>query len=96
MLKLIENAVETLHTRHKNGKEFYWLLYYTYLSPHKLKNLDEVIDQLRPRIRDISVRTYYRKQNLAVESLSSILWGYTAKDTLELIDEFLPEHDYDR
>lgn len=91
MLKLVENAVELLHTRHKNGEEFYWLLYYTYLSPQKLKNLDEVIDQLRPHIRDISVRTYYRKRNLAVEALSSVLWGYTSQDTLKILDEFLPE-----
>lgn len=91
MLKLVENAVEILHTRHKNGEEFYWLLYYTYLSPQKLKNLDEVIDQLRPHIRDISVRTYYRKRNLAVESLSSILWGYTSKDTMAVVDKFLSE-----
>lgn len=91
MLKLVENAVELLHTRHKNGEEYYWLLYYTYLSPQKLKNLDEIIDQLRPHIRDISPRTYYRKRNLAVEALGSVLWGYTSQDTMVILDEFFPE-----
>ena len=89
--ELVENAVELLRVRHKNGEEYYWLLYYTYLSPQKLKNLDEIIDQLRPHIRDISPRTYYRKRSAAVEALSSVLWGYTSQDTLNLVNELFPE-----
>ena len=90
MLKLVENAVELLRVHHKNGEEYYWLLYYTYLSPQKLKNLDEIIDQLRPHIRDISPRTYYRKRSAAVEALSSVLWGYTSQDTMRILEEFFP------
>ncbi len=33
-----------------------------YLAPHELQNVEEIIDQLRPHIRDISTQTYYRKQ----------------------------------
>ena len=91
MLKLVENAVALLRTHHKNGEAYYWLLYYTYLSPQKLRNLDEIIDQLRPHIRDISVRTYYRKRNEAVDALSSVLWGYTSQNTLNLVNELFPE-----
>ena len=65
-------------------------VYYTYLSPQKLKNLDEIIDQLHPHIRDISVRTYYRKRNEAVDALGSVLWGYTTQDTLKILDDFFP------
>ena len=90
MLKLVENAVDILRTRHKSGETYYWLLYYTYLSPQKLKNLDEIIDQLRPHIRDISVRTYYRKRNDAVDALGSVLWGYTTQDTMKILDDFFP------
>lgn len=90
MLKLVENAVALLRTHHKNGETYYWLLYYTYLSPQKLKNLDEIIDQLHPHIRDISVRTYYRKRNEAVDALGSVLWGYTTQDTLKILDDFFP------
>lgn len=91
MLTLVQNAVEVLRTHHKNGEAYYWLLYYTYLSPQKLKNLDEIIDQLRPHIRDISPRTYYRKRSAAVEALSSVLWGYTSQDTMRILEEFFPE-----
>lgn len=54
MLTLLENAVNLLRTRHKNGEVYYWILYYSFLSPQKLKNVDEIIEVLRPHIRDIS------------------------------------------
>ena len=60
MLTLLENAVNLLRTRHKNGEVYYWILYYSFLSPQKLKNVDEIIEVLRPHIRDISSSTYYR------------------------------------
>lgn len=90
MLVMLGNAVELLRTHHKNGEEYYWLLYYTYLSPQKLMNLDEIIDQLRPHVRDISPRTYYRKRGAAVEALSSVLWGYASQDTMGILEEFFP------
>lgn len=37
MLTLVQNAVDLLRTRHKNGEAYYWLLHYTYLSPQQLK-----------------------------------------------------------
>jgi len=89
MLTLMESAVNLLRTRHKNGEEYYWILYYSYLSPQQFKNVDEIIVQLRPHMRDISVRTYYRKRVEAVETLSSVLWGYTSRDIVKTI-EHLP------
>lgn len=91
MLTLVGNAVDLLRTRHKNGEIFYWLLYYTYLSPQRLQNVDEIMEQLRPHMRDTSVPTYYRKRKQAVEALSSILWGFTSQDCLKILDEFFPE-----
>ena len=38
MLKLIENAVNLLRSKHKFGETYYWILYYTYLSPQQYKN----------------------------------------------------------
>lgn len=91
MLTLLENAVNLLRTKHKNGEAYYWLLYYTYLSPQKLKNVEEIIDQVRPHIRDISFSTYYRKRKDAVEALSSVLWGYTSQDSLLILEQFFPD-----
>lgn len=90
MLKLLNNAVELLRTRHKSGEAYYWVLYYTFLSPQQLDNVNEIIEQLQPHIRDISRTTYYRKREQAVESLSSILWGYTSKDCIALMTDFFP------
>ena len=91
MLKLLDTSVELLRTKHKYGESYYWLLYYSFLSPQQLKNVEEIIETLRPHIRDISFRTYYRKRREAIEALSSVLWGYTSKDSLDMLEQFLPE-----
>ena len=91
MLTLIGNSVDLLRTRHKNGEIFYWILYYTYLSPQRLQNVEEIMEQLHPHMRDISIPTYYRKRKQAVEALSSILWGFTSQDCLNILEEFFPE-----
>lgn len=91
MLKLLDSSVDLLRNKHKNGEVYYWLIYYTFLSPQQLRNVEEIIEKLRPHIRDISFRTYYRKRQEAIETLSSILWGYTSKDSMEILDQFFPD-----
>jgi len=90
MIKMLESAVELLRAKHKCGEAYYWLLHYTFLSPQELKNVDEIIDSLQSHIRDISTRTYYRKRREAIEALGAVLWGYTARDTAEILEEFFP------
>lgn len=90
MLKLLDNSIELLRNKHKNGEAYYWLLYYTFLSPQQLRNVDEIIEKLRPHIPDISYRTYYRKRREAIDSLGSILWGYTSQDSIGLLEKFFP------
>ena len=41
-------------------------------------------------IRDISFRTYYRRRKEAVAALSSVLWGYTTQDNLDILELFFP------
>ena len=94
MLTLVNNSIELLRTHHKYGEDYYWLLYYSFLSPQQLKNEEEIIEQLRPHIRDISFRTYYRKRKAAVEALSSVLWGYTAQDRLKILQQFFPNNSF--
>lgn len=91
MISLLNAAVDILRHKHKHGEQYYWILYYTYLSPQQLQNTDEIIEMLRPHIINISYRTYYRKRPEAVMALSSVLWGYTSKDCLEVLDRFVPE-----
>lgn len=87
----LDNAMELLRTRHKNGEIYYWLLYYTFLSPQQMDNVEEIVEQLQPHIRDISRATYFRKRGQAVEALSSILWGYSSKDSMALLADFFPD-----
>ena len=93
MLKLLDTSVELLRTKHKYGESYYWLLYYTYLSPQQLANTQEIIEKLEPHIRDISYRTYFRKRQMAIDALSSVLWGYSSKESLALLEKFVPEAD---
>lgn len=88
MIKLIEYAVDLLRNKHKNGENYYWILYYAFLSPQQYKNADEIMEKLLPHIKDISYRTYYRKRREAIESLSCILWGYTEKESLAVLEQF--------
>lgn len=90
MIALLKNAVELLRTRHQRGEVYYWVLYYTYLSPQRLANLEEVVESLRPHLRDISRSTYFRLRKDAVEALSSVLWGFSAQDTLKILEKFFP------
>ena len=91
MLKLLDSSVDLLRNNHKHGEQYYWILYYAFLSPQELKNTEEIIEKLEPHISNISYRTYYRKRRAAVEALSTILWGFTAKETLAMLDQFFPE-----
>ena len=54
MLKLLDTSIDLLRTKHKNGESYYWLLYYSFLSPQQLRNVEEIIEKLRP-ISRISV-----------------------------------------
>ncbi len=91
MLKLMESAVNLLRNKHKFGEIYYWILYYSYLSPQQYRSTEEIIEQLRPHIRDISYRTYFRKRQEAIDALSSILWGYSSRDSLNLLDQFFQD-----
>lgn len=61
------------------------------LSVQHVRAKEEIIENLRPHIRDISFRTYYRKRREAIDALSSMLWGYTSKNSLDVLEHFFPD-----
>ena len=73
IIKRLEDAVELLRARHRKGELYYWLLYYTYLSPHQLRTTEEILESLRLPTKDISFRTYYRRRREAVAALDAVL-----------------------
>lgn len=91
MLNLLNTSVELLRTKHKSGEQYYWILYYSFLSPQELSNVDEIIDHIRPYVQDISHRTFYRRRQFAIEALGSILWGYSSKECLNLLNGLFPK-----
>lgn len=86
MLIMIDSAIDLLRTKHKNGELYYWILYYTYFSPQEMQNTDEIVEKLREYIKDISRSTYFRKKNEAVLQLGRILWGYTSRECIQIVD----------
>lgn len=91
MLTILDSAVELLRSKHKNGESFYWILYYSFLSPQELESVEDILENLQPYIHNISYRTYYRKRQEAIGALSAVLWGYTSKECLEIIARLCPK-----
>ena len=77
--------------RPKNGEDYYWILFYSFLSPQQSKTAEAIVELLQPHIPEISYRTYYRKRKEAIDALSSVLWGYTSKDSLAILEQFFPK-----
>ena len=91
MLKLVEHSVNLLREKHKNGEEYYWILFYSFLSPQQYRSVDAIIEQMQAHVEGFSYRSYYRKRKEAIDAFSSILWGYTSKDSLEILEQFFPK-----
>ena len=89
MLKIIEAAVQVLRRKQIDGELYYWILYYTYLSEKPCKTIDNILDRIAEKAEMMSWRTYFKRRKKAVEALSGILWGYTAKECLPILDEFV-------
>lgn len=93
MLRIIDSAVSLLREKHKYGEVYYWVLYYTYLSPQEMGSINEIMDKLSSYINGISRTSYFRKRNEAVEILGRLLWGYTAKETKQIANQFIGGED---
>ena len=90
MLKIIEVAVNLLKENPQMGEEYYWVLFYTYLSKKKSRSVDCIIDKVYEQTGIfITQKTYYKYRKAAINKLSTILWGFTSKDTLDIINRFV-------
>ena len=83
--------MELMRQKHRNGEELYWTLYYTFIFSPQLRNTEQIVQKLKGHVEYISVRTYYRQKRYAIEVLSSILWGYSARDSKEILDQLCPD-----
>ena len=91
MLQLVDSAVATMRKKHKYGELYYQILYYNFLCEHEYCSLDEVVEALNEAGIMISRRTMFDYRTHAVNLVSTYLWGYTAKDTQNILAKFIKE-----
>lgn len=89
MLKIIESAVNLLKRKQGQGEEYYNIIYYTYMSEKTYKKVENIIEKIASVTGEyMSWKTYYAKKRRAIETLSTILWGYTSKECLPILEDF--------
>ncbi|MCL2047434.1 MAG: hypothetical protein FWG87_01790 [Defluviitaleaceae bacterium] len=89
MLKLIDTAVHLIRENNSEGEVFYWILFYTYFSPMKLNSAEEIVERVQMHSPHITKDVYYRQRKRAIDVFSSVLWGFTARDDMEILDVFV-------
>lgn len=91
MLNLVDDAVATMRHKHKNGELYYQVLYFNYFSAQEYHSQDAVLEALEQAGYPMCRKTMIEYRNHAVNLVSSFLWGYTARDTKEILDRFVKE-----
>ena len=88
MMQLLDSAILLMRSKHKKGEIYYWILYYTFLSPQEYGTTEEILTVLNTQFAPISLRSYYVKREEAITVLSSVLWGYTSQECERILDDF--------
>ena len=88
MLKLLDDAVELMRSSCEDGELMFHILRFSYMEPKK-HSYDEIFSGLQSLGYFVSERTFLRKRREAVDVVSSILWGYTSRDCLEILNHFV-------
>jgi len=91
MLKLIDTAIHLIRENYSEGEPYYWILYYSYLSPQKLNGVEEIINRIQQHAPHITRDNYYKHRKKAINTFSSVLWGFTSKGEIGILDAFIQE-----
>ncbi len=91
MLEIINNALDAVREDPEHGELMYQILYLTYCSPQKARNREIIIASLSRVGFPISARTYHVYLKAAIKAIDRILWGYTARDCMNIVRQFLPD-----
>ena len=90
MLKIIETAVNLLKRKQEGGEAYYNIIYYTYMSEKSYKKVENIIEKIASVTGEyMSWKTYYVRKRKAIETLSTILWGFTSKECLPILEDFV-------
>ena len=91
MLEIIKTALDSVRKDPDRGELMYQILYETYFTPSKPRRREDIIDKLDSMGFPMSIASYHNYLNAAIHAIDRILWGYTARDCIEIIKQFLPD-----
>ena len=91
MLKIINEALNNVRDDPDRGDEMYQILYETYFTPRKPRNREVILIALDRAGFPMSSSTYHVRLNASINAIDRILWGYTARDCMDIIKSFLPD-----
>ena len=91
MLQVLKMALEALKLDPDRGELHYNVIYETYIVNPKPRNRAQIIDNLEKKGFEMSVSSYTGYLRSSIRALDRILWGYTARDCMESIRQFIPE-----
>lgn len=91
MLGLIDTSIHLIRENYSEGEAYYWIIYYTYLSPQKLSGVDEIVDRIKSHLPHITRDTYFKQRKKAIDIFASVLWGFTTKGEMGILDAFFSE-----
>ena len=91
MMEIINNALEYVKEDPDRGDLLHAVLEQTYFTPRKPRNREEILYALSRQGFDMSLASYHIYLKQAIRAIDRILWGYTARDCIEIIKQFLPE-----
>jgi len=90
MLKIIESAVNLLKRKQDNGEIYYFIIFYTYMSEKAYKKVDDIIEKIASETGEyMAWKTYFVRKKKAIETLITILWGFTSKECLPILEDFI-------
>ena len=89
MLQLIDHSVQMMRTRHAKGELYYQILYLNFLSEEGTLPTALLLDGLKAHGFYMSNRSYFRHKKSAIDVLGSVLWGYTTRDCLQLLQQYV-------
>ena len=91
MLEIIKTALDSVRKDPDRGELMYQILYETYFTPSKPRRREDIIDKLDSMGFPMSIASYHNYLNAAIHAIDRILWGYTARDCIDIIKQFLPD-----
>ena len=91
MLDIINSARARVKEDPERGELMHAVLEQTYFTPRKPRNRDEILYALDRLGFPMSLTTYHVYLNQSIGAIDRILWGYTARDSMEIIKQFLPD-----